>query len=331
MRKMTRKCRVLREKKMDYATDHLRHMVSWKSPGEFFGFSRYSTGDFVEETINLKTENGTERKNVRKVRLIYLGHILIGGRVLNSDGQSSKLLIEHGSDTNGEKITLDDAVNLVITKNMLSSNHRVFRDEGTTFFLEERGEKVGPGLYFYTGFYSSVKFGTHSPLLNLNVIPKAFYAPIPVNECYCPESGADIRNLNVEVLYEPSKIRAIRSIGGLPPSSQISEHNRSSGRPQTVLDHLKTGVIDESLLERIARSTKTCVNIGTAASPEWYPMEALQMVPYQSPEKLLVEAGRKLSDISAQRPHESVKKITGEVIPSFLGIGKNNTDGSVLS
>jgi hypothetical protein len=326
LQKVTEACKILREKKLDYTTDGMQHIVSWKSPKELFGVD----GDPISFILGTETISvtGWGKEEKKSVVIKYINHIQIVEYVRASQGAQPLFNVERKWKST---IPVHRAVHLVIEKAILASNEGIFRQGKNRFFFNKGRQELEPGVFLHEGFFSSVKFGMGSPLLNANLTYGAFYDPLPLTEYLKAYGGnfENLKNMEVEILYTPGKIRTIRGIGGLPPSSQEFEDKSAPGRKLTVLHYLQTKGIDDTLLDRIALSKEFCINTGTAASPEWYPREALKIAESQSPNKLSAGAESNMIAHSSLLPHENIRKMTA--ILQFLGSKRQDEYGSVLS
>lgn len=155
---------------MDYATDYMRHIVSWKNLQELFDTTQHSVAgdEMAAETISVQRRNVEERVDLR---IIYEGIIPVSRNV------------EDELDSSGN-ITVSHAINLIISKATMASNHPVFREGENQFFVKSQQECLRQCVDAYTGFFSSVKIRINSPVLNINEITKPFYKPMSLFKYY---------------------------------------------------------------------------------------------------------------------------------------------------
>ena len=319
----------LRTKKHLYATDRLRHVVSWTDPKDLFELNSVSVGDILANTDHI-VRNAVPSKNldaiVKNLKLKYKGEIHIKDLIAASNGTKAMFSVDLSS---SRTIAFDHALNMIITKATLASSQSLYRIGSNKVYTEEGKERLAPGIYAHHGFSSSVKVGMGAPLLNIRSATSAFWEPWRVL-VYLHESKNDyasLKDVKVHVVYTSGKTRTIKAFGK-NPRTQMFDFG-GPGEEISVLDYLRTKNLDENLLDHIAMSDYPCANTGTSTSPEWYPLEALSIAEHQVVKKLSPEATEKMLVAASKLPHINLRNIVDRGLAT-LGISTQDNDQSIL-
>jgi hypothetical protein len=117
----------LKQKKHLYATDKMRHIVSWNTPEDLFQLAAVNAGDTVAQATYTSRE-AVPRKQlaavVKDLKLQYKGRIHVSDLVAAATGEKAQFSVEL-SDT--RTITVDQALNMIITKATMASSMDLFR------------------------------------------------------------------------------------------------------------------------------------------------------------------------------------------------------------
>lgn len=242
------------------------------------------------------------------------------------------------------------ALNALIARHVSSANSNINQVGPNKFFLKGY-EKKNDLFNIHRGYYTSIRPGSDSILLNVNTATSAFYQTMTVAEFYrdVEKNPADygdpedlLKGLTVRIAYDRQKHddeydpntedhrhRIIAGFGDVP-SVQKFDHN---GVTKTVAKYF-----GELGAPKINHPAFPCVSINVtpkkakpdhdtdkpAVNPNWVPPEFLQIDPYQAFNKLL--QGKHTDDmitVALRHPAKNQDLIINEAFP-LLGIGQRN-------
>ncbi|TGO53459.1 hypothetical protein BOTNAR_0295g00060 [Botryotinia narcissicola] len=187
--------------------------------------------------------------------------------------------------------------------------------------LTLRFEDRVPLYQIHRGFFSSMRPGQGSVLLNVNVTTSAFFSPINLAEWIKsnPQKWGDPERLlkGIRVVFDiheknRQKVFNIKSI----VQHSVSETKfMKDGTEMSVHAHM-SATYHENTFDRNAR----CINMGSKAEPTWFPADHLKIVDWQIVKKNLPEPYVAAMIDATKRPHQSKDAIkeTGLAELGFL-------------
>ncbi|KAF7867569.1 uncharacterized protein EAF02_009760 [Botrytis sinoallii] len=163
-----------------------------------------------------------------------------------------------------------------------------------------------PLYQIHRGFFSSIRPGKGSILLNVNVTTSAFFSPINLAEWIKsnPKSWGDSERLlkGVRVVFDiheknRQKVFNIKSIA----SHSVSETKfMKDGTEMSVHAHM-SATYHETAFDKNAR----CINVGSKEDPTWFPADHLKIVEWQIVKKNLPEPYVAAMIDATKTPHQS--------------------------
>ncbi|TGO08888.1 hypothetical protein BTUL_0187g00070 [Botrytis tulipae] len=178
-----------------------------------------------------------------------------------------------------------------------------------------------PLYQIHRGFFSSMRPGQGSVLLNVNVTTSAFFSPINLAKWIESNLNAwgDSERLlkGVRVVFDiheknRQKVFNIKSIA----QHSVSETKfMKDGTEMSVHAHM-IATYHETTFDKNAR----CINVGSKAEPTWFPADHLKIVEWQIVKKNLPEPYVAAMIDATKRPHQSKDAIkeTGLAELGFL-------------
>jgi len=127
----------LKQKKHLYATDKMRHIVSWITPEDLFTVATVNAGDTVAQATYTAREAGPRKQLtavLEDLKLQYKGQIHVSDLVAAATGDKTQFSVEL-SDT--RTIAIDQVLNMIITKATMASSIDLFRFGSNKIFMED--------------------------------------------------------------------------------------------------------------------------------------------------------------------------------------------------
>ncbi|KAB8292552.1 hypothetical protein EYC80_008261 [Monilinia laxa] len=232
------------------------------------------------------------------------------------------------------------ALNIISWKNINSDLFQGGR-RGNKFYPEslldpvQEDGKNGRLYMIRTGFFSSVRPGEDSVLLNVNTTTSAFYSPILLSKWIELERNgrlfdrSDLQNKlkGVKVVFTAEALdrqrkRAVFDISGRQLSETYFTRDKNQTDKTSVLTYMKTKY---PVHAQHFRSNDYCINLGSWSDKRWYPAEFLKIVDWQPVTKVLKGGyAEEMIDIAKTNPQKNQSKILDHALP-LLGLKGQHT------
>ncbi|TVY84813.1 Protein argonaute 1B [Lachnellula suecica] len=224
-----------------------------------------------------------------------------------------------------------NALNIISWKNINGMNFRGGR-VGNKFYPEdlvsrdeERVKMGAKHIYLIRhGFFSSMRPGQNSILLNVNTATSAFYAHINLqvwmNRCWSGSHPSDrdfrqkLNGVRVTLNLHAAgpgqdRVWIVRGISG---ENVYDTTFMKDGKETKVWDYLETHPKYKGYPSGDAKQSKAsfCINVGSFSRPIWYPADQLNIVEWQVlGEKVPEHYSEEMVKASEKFPQQSIKDI----------------------
>ncbi|KAH7314219.1 Piwi domain-containing protein [Rhexocercosporidium sp. MPI-PUGE-AT-0058] len=291
--------------------------------------SAKTIGQVTETPHTRSPKKQGDPRPVVKSQITYVGLVDVKGLLKHVDGKDD------------EYVSVDQlrALNIISWKRINDHSFngglvgKKFYPASLLNIQEEKANLASPEKPFMIrkGFYSSMRPGVGSVLLNVNTTTSAFFAPIKLSTwiklCWknegpaqvCPKFRSFCKNLRVtfNLHHERGRKWII---------SDISNHSVDNTTFQ-----LKNGGL-ESVRRYIEATYNTrinangyCINVGSMSKKIWYPAELLTIVDWQVVNKVLPGTfGAETVKIAERKPGQHKDLIENTAL-SFLGLDPKTT------
>ncbi|KAF7193723.1 Protein argonaute 18 [Pseudocercospora fuligena] len=239
--------------------------------------------------------------------------------VLNFSNNSQALSGQATEDHNPNELIR--ALNGMVTRCIVDGNSQDLFDVGTNMFFIRNSDKDIKGLCLQRGYYTSIRPGSDSALLNVNVTHGAFLKPMLVSE-FIKEATRDrsalseykhatnlLKGRTVRIIYDREKrndadmnehrTKIISGFGDVPYLQQFE----GEGKMWTVMEWFQSQGL------AVKEETLPCVNVGLSSKGAdgssralWILPEYLEIVPEQIFSKQLGPTHMELMHKTALQP-----------------------------
>ena len=241
------------------------------------------------------------------------------------------------------------ALNGMVTKCITERQQNdLFEAGANSFYLKSGITNLPPGLLINRGYFTSVRPGQDSVLLNVNIMHGTFIKPQLVStflkemeHAGYGDPKALLKGRTVRVIYERGTHDGVdkddeanrkKQIAGFGDPSGVQEFNTDDGRVWTV----KKWFEDQGI--RLKSPDSPAVNVGLSSGTRpggtgalWIPAELLEIEPYQFFGKMLNPAHmRGMIRTALKHPAANQAAIVEEGLP-LLGIGNPNITAALAS
>ncbi|KAA8564202.1 hypothetical protein EYC84_011148 [Monilinia fructicola] len=237
------------------------------------------------------------------------------------------------------------ALNIISWKNINSDSFRGGR-RGNKFYPEsllnaaQEANRDGRCYMIRTGFFSSMRPGQDSVLLNVNTTTSAFYSPILLSTwigLVFSNGWLDLTNVykrskvqnklkGVKVVFTAEALnrqrkRAVFDISEKTLSETYFARDKNQSNPTSVLTYMKTKYPSHA---QHFRGNDYCINLGSRSDKQWYPAELLRIVDWQPVTRVLDrDQADEMIDIAQKNPRENQSRILNYALP-LLGLTGQN-------
>ena len=283
-----------------FAYDSFGLIVAWKDLSTLGGQAPMKVNDTQDMKVCLRPAKDNIKAAYRDLELKFEGQLALDLYTATCNGSDTTLPIRlTASDTN----TVEQAINVIISKSTQNSDETPpFRMGSRKLFQTMAArENIVTGVNVHQGYFSTLKLGMGRPLLNLNTTAGVFWKEMPVRD-YLQDRSDDLhkakrslRGVRVRVTYLDNRIKTIKDFGKQPKDQEFQKTITWKTDPKTgkdVPDKTEKCTVYDNLvakrykaidLSAIEQSEYGCANIGSTKrnKEEWYPIECLEIVPYQ--------------------------------------------------
>ncbi|TGO33935.1 hypothetical protein BHYA_0220g00100 [Botrytis hyacinthi] len=193
--------------------------------------------------------------------------------------------------------------------------HSFVADDERWMSQKRTNEQKDPTLRFkdkvplyqiHRGFFSSMRPGQGSVLLNVNVTTSAFFSPINLakwiesNPNAWGDSGRLLKGVRVVFDIHEKNRRKVFNINSIAPRS-VSETKFTKDGTEVSVHTYVNATYHETVFDKNAR----CINVGSKVKPTWFPADHLEIVEWQIFKKDIPEPYVAAMIAATKRPRQS--------------------------